>query len=148
MTAMSWCHCVRCTDGYRTLSDPAFYDRHFRYACEVCGNKRCPHHADHRNACTNSNEPGQVGLFSQPKETTMSDIHPSPTEFSPEQLSADPILRFFHYKHLPEALRATSKPFCELAETVVKNLPRNAERTAALRKLLEAKDCAVRASLG
>jgi hypothetical protein len=30
-------------------------------ACAVCGNKRCPHANDHRNACTNSNEPGQSG---------------------------------------------------------------------------------------
>jgi hypothetical protein len=29
--------------------------------CDVCGNKRCPHAADHNNACTGSNEPGQVG---------------------------------------------------------------------------------------
>jgi len=29
--------------------------------CAICGNKRCPHANDHRNACTNSNEPGQPG---------------------------------------------------------------------------------------
>jgi hypothetical protein len=29
--------------------------------CATCGNKRCPHANDHRNACTNSNEPGQPG---------------------------------------------------------------------------------------
>ena len=29
--------------------------------CPVCGNKRCPHASDHREACTASNEPGQVG---------------------------------------------------------------------------------------
>lgn len=29
--------------------------------CATCGNKRCPHATDHRNACTNSNEPGQKG---------------------------------------------------------------------------------------
>jgi hypothetical protein len=29
--------------------------------CSICGNKRCPHATDHRNACTNSNEPGQKG---------------------------------------------------------------------------------------
>ena len=33
----------------------------WRYACEICGNKRCPHHTDHRLACTGSNEPGQPG---------------------------------------------------------------------------------------
>ena len=29
--------------------------------CETCGNKRCPHATDHRNACTGSNAPGQPG---------------------------------------------------------------------------------------
>lgn len=29
--------------------------------CQKCGNKRCPHATNHRNACTNSNEPGQAG---------------------------------------------------------------------------------------
>lgn len=29
--------------------------------CSICGNKRCPHAADHRHACTGSNEPGQTG---------------------------------------------------------------------------------------
>jgi hypothetical protein len=33
----------------------------FRYCCEICGNKRCPHHTDHRLACTNSNATGQFG---------------------------------------------------------------------------------------
>ncbi|MGD1826920.1 hypothetical protein A203_16590 [Chromobacterium violaceum] len=31
--------------------------------CPVCGNKRCPHANDHHNACTGSNEPGQIGSF-------------------------------------------------------------------------------------
>lgn len=31
------------------------------FLCETCGNKRCPHAADHRHACTNSNKPGQRG---------------------------------------------------------------------------------------
>lgn len=29
--------------------------------CPTCGNKRCPHATNHRNACTGSNEPGQPG---------------------------------------------------------------------------------------
>ncbi len=29
--------------------------------CATCGNKRCPHATDHRLACTNSNDPGQLG---------------------------------------------------------------------------------------
>lgn len=77
----------------------------------------------------------------------MSGIHPAPSEFSHSQLSDDPILRYFHYTHLPEALQAASKPFCDLARHIVETLPRNAERTVALRKLLEAKDAGVRANV-
>lgn len=57
------------------------------------------------------------------------------------------ILRYFEYKHLPENLQEISKPICKLAHKMVKELPDNAETTAGLRKLLEAKDCFVRASL-
>lgn len=57
----------------------------------------------------------------------------------------EPMLQFFIYTHLKEELQEISKPFCELANHVVQSLPRNPERTVALRKLLEAKDCAVRA---
>jgi hypothetical protein len=72
------------------------------------------------------------------------------------------ILQFFAYGHLPPHLQAVSKPFCELAHAIVYGdgvvesgnpspmasaLPRNPERTVALRKLLEAKDAAVRALL-
>lgn len=77
----------------------------------------------------------------------MSDVHPAPKDFSDEQVSTDPILRYFHYGHLPESLQQHSKPFCELARHVVEKLPRNPERTVALRKLLEAKDAAVRANV-
>ena len=59
----------------------------------------------------------------------------------------EPILQFFAYAHLPAALGAVSAPFGELAERIVRELPRNPERTVALRKLLEAKDAAVRAHL-
>lgn len=55
------------------------------------------------------------------------------------------LLQFFAYEHLPEKLQAVSRPFGELAQQIVETLPRNPERTVALRKLLEAKDCAVRA---
>lgn len=59
----------------------------------------------------------------------------------------DRMLQFFAYQHLPEHLQAHSKPFHDLAQTIIDTLPANAERTTALRKLLEAKDCAVRARL-
>ena len=59
----------------------------------------------------------------------------------------DRMLQFFAYDHLPEHLMMVSAPFCALAESLVATLPSNPERTVALRKLLEAKDCAVRALL-
>lgn len=57
------------------------------------------------------------------------------------------IMQFFAYAHLPAPLQEVSAPFAHLAEAVVNTLPRNPERTVALRKLLEAKDAAVRAKL-
>jgi hypothetical protein len=59
----------------------------------------------------------------------------------------EPILQFFVYDHLRDDLRETSKGFADLAHRIVTTLPRNPERTVALRKLLEAKDAAVRAQL-
>ena len=60
---------------------------------------------------------------------------------------SEPILQFFKYEHLPAHLQAVSKPFGDMANDICNTLPRNPERTVALRKLLEAKDCAVRALL-
>jgi hypothetical protein len=59
----------------------------------------------------------------------------------------EPIMQFFAYSHLPPHLQAVSKAFGDLALQIVETLPRNPERTVALRKLLEAKDAAVRARL-
>jgi hypothetical protein len=58
-----------------------------------------------------------------------------------------PILKFFSYEHLPPHLQDVSRPFATLAVFMADTLPRCAETTAGLRKLLEAKDCAVRAKL-
>ena len=57
----------------------------------------------------------------------------------------DRMLQFFAYEHLPLHLKAVSIDFANLAYRIVDTLPENPERTVALRKLLEAKDCAVRA---
>ena len=57
------------------------------------------------------------------------------------------LLSFFSWQHLPERLQKVSQPFGALADQLFYLLPAGIERTAALRKLLEAKDCAVRASL-
>jgi hypothetical protein len=49
------------------------------------------------------------------------------------------------YDHLREDLKSVSRPFAQLAEQVVALVPAGPERTVSLRKLLEAKDAAVRA---
>ena len=63
-------------------------------------------------------------------------------EYEPE-----PIVKFFEYKHLPENLQVISKPIGELANLMAKNITPCEEKSAGLRKLLEAKDCFVRAAL-
>ena len=64
-------------------------------------------------------------------------------------MNVDHIMQFFAYEHLPPHLQEVSRPFCELAKKLTDPggslVPRNPERTVALRKLLEAKDAAVRA---
>jgi ATP-dependent Clp protease ATP-binding subunit ClpA len=72
---------------------------------------------------------------------------PGPTEARSTPVEEEPLLQFFAYEHLPEHLQEDSKPFGDLARRLVETLPRNPERTMAVRKLLEAKDCAVRAKL-
>lgn len=57
------------------------------------------------------------------------------------------MLQFFQYRHLPAELQASSQMFCDLAERIVAEYPQNPERTVCLRKLLEAKDAAVRTRL-
>jgi hypothetical protein len=59
----------------------------------------------------------------------------------------EPILQFFAYGHLPPDLQGIAREFSHQAHWLAGFLPRNPERTAALRKLLEAKDCAVRAAI-
>lgn len=59
----------------------------------------------------------------------------------------EPILQFFDYGHLPPDLQDISRPFCQLALDMLMALPRNPERSTLFRKLLEAKDAAVRAKL-
>jgi hypothetical protein len=59
----------------------------------------------------------------------------------------DRLMQFFAFEHLPEHLQEASRPFHATATWIIQNLPSNPERTVALRKLLEAKDCAVRARL-
>jgi hypothetical protein len=61
--------------------------------------------------------------------------------------SAQHIWQFFEYLHLPPLLQETSKLYSKLADEIMDKLPDNPERDMAMRKLLESKDCAVRAKL-
>ena len=62
-------------------------------------------------------------------------------------MSEDRMLKFFAYEHLPQKLQAASQPFHGLATHIEQSIQPGPERTVALRKLLEAKDAAVRAAL-
>ena len=57
------------------------------------------------------------------------------------------VIQYFSYEHLSGRLREVSQSIAELAEKMETELPDCAEKSAGMRKLLEAKDCFVRASL-
>lgn len=59
----------------------------------------------------------------------------------------NPIMRFFEFGHLPPLLRSISTEISKLAFSMDAQLPDCAEKSAGMRKLLEAKDCFVRAKL-
>ena len=63
-------------------------------------------------------------------------------------INMSPIMKYFEYAHLPIPLQEVSKPIGDLARYMDEKLPDCAEKSAGLRKLLEAKDCLVRARLG
>ena len=56
-------------------------------------------------------------------------------------------IKYFGYSHLPEKLQIVSKPISELANLMEEILPDGPEKSAGMRKLLEAKDCFVRSTL-
>ena len=57
------------------------------------------------------------------------------------------LLQYFKYDHLPPNLQEASRDFCELAHRIAQGPTEGPEKTVALRKLLEAKDCYVRSYL-
>lgn len=61
--------------------------------------------------------------------------------------STQNLLKFFQYQHLPGHLQAVSRPCADLAFDMADKLPSGPELTTGLRKLLEAKDCFVRANV-
>ena len=60
-------------------------------------------------------------------------------------MEEDRMMKWFNFDHLPEHLQAVSKPFHDMAVTMNHFIQPGPERTVAFRKLLEAKDAAVRA---
>lgn len=64
-----------------------------------------------------------------------------------ELSQSEPIMKYFSYAHLPSHLQPVSKAIGDVALDMCGKIPRSAERAAGLRKLLEAKDCLVRAAM-
>jgi len=65
-----------------------------------------------------------------------------------ENTTENPIMKYFAFDHLPDRLKGVSGDVYALAYSMEAELPNSAEKSAGLRKLLEAKDCFVRAKLG
>lgn len=82
------------------------------------------------------------GSLRIPDKAIIKTIQPSPTNAHEERM-----LKWFTYDHLPPNLQAVSAPFCELVALLAHTLKPGPERTVTFRKLLEAKDAAVRAAL-
>ena len=74
-------------------------------------------------------------------------MNPSDQDTQKPQPPQEPMLRWFAYANLPMHLQQVSGIFAVAAETLCRVVPPSAERTVALRKLLEGKDAAVRAAL-
>lgn len=70
-----------------------------------------------------------------------------PTQPEFQEVQRSPIMRYFEFEHLPEKLREVSISFSNIAWEMEGTLPSGPEKSTALRKLLEAKDAAVRAAL-
>ena len=81
------------------------------------------------------------------KVVTIQESPKIPDEAVTDRTSGERMMKWFEYGHLPEKLQFVSASFHDLAKLVVLAIEPGPERTAALRKLLEAKDAAVRARL-
>lgn len=62
-------------------------------------------------------------------------------------MASSDTLKYFDYAHLPTCLQEVSRPICELAQLLHKTIPDSIEKDEGMRRLLEAKDCFVRASI-
>lgn len=70
-------------------------------------------------------------------EHKVKELHPTTYE----------VLKYFNYQHLPPHLQDISKACHDLMVQMVNSLPCNPQLTRGLHKLLEAKDCFVRANV-
>ncbi len=69
------CVCIRCQQQrgpFRTRMN----------LCSVCGNKRCPKGTDHRNECSGSNSPGQIGSDYPARDDANSHTEPLPLDWT------------------------------------------------------------------
>lgn len=112
-------------------------------ACE-CGHSPAVHGDQAHSDFAASISP--AAFTQHPKEPHIMSTVPSSATTPDGEKPTEPILQYFKFAHLPPHLQAASKPFCDVADHVM-TLPRSPERSVALRKLLEAKDAAVRAAL-
>lgn len=159
--------CPRC---FRRLSRPYLTEQEVRsstpalqrYMGELVICPTCRHYVLQRDEVTTDKELPMSERFDPHTGTPLVDPpdHPHPQQSPNPPQPPEHILQFFAYEHLPPNLQDISRPFCQLAHAIVLGdnaaeagtvttangpLPRNPERTVALRHLLEAKDAAVRA---
>ena len=67
-------------------------------------------------------------------------------DLSTRHASTQQIMQYFAFAHLPTHLQGISRSCGALAEAMCAMMPDSPELTVGLRKLLEAKDCFVRAA--
>ena len=82
----------------------------------------------------------------KPEDSTMESTVQVVNVETPPGAQSEPLLRWFGFIPLPYPFQETSRRFAELAEFLV-TMPPSAERTVALRKLLESRDAAHRATI-
>lgn len=90
---------------------------------------------------SNTPEPLPLPDLPEPVATT------APVEQPPRHPGVTAILRHFEFNHLPEELQKVSREFHILAHLMASMIKDDPELVAGLRKLLEAKDCMVRAAI-
>ena len=108
---------------YVTTTEENIMGTKFDVSPQVC--KQCGEHWTYDHVCGNKKEsPGR--------------------KYQLEEIN--PIMKFFEYDHLPKELQAISMTICQAAHELNDKLPDSYEKLAGLRRLLEAKDCFVRAA--